>query len=844
MSTSAAADLDRMRPRMARLVLGATAAGGLLAVALSARAIIATGNWLSLVPLLVLVVVADRLSIDLIAAERDRLSFSFSIAVVMMALTIDPPLAPLVAATDGIAHVISARHRRLSKIVFNLTNLPLSAGSASLVYAVAMTLLPEMWLTRLAAGLLSVVTFYVVNTTGIRLMISFTTGQSILQSLGNSGWAVPINLCLGLTGAFLGMSHAQLGVLGSILFVAPLGLMRITLVIFANRSRQIITTLRSLNAQLSEEIVQRSSAEAALSQSEAHLRSVLDNVADGILTVDATGLVLTCNPAGESVFGLPEGAIVGRALDDLVPILQSTDREPGRDFRRALTVAKFGPTQSATTALRGDGTLFPIDIAVGEMQGRSGVFVVSVRDITERKHAQAALEHQAVHDALTSLPNRLLLQDRLSQAVLAGRRDGTPVALIVMDLDRFKEVNDTLGHHHGDLLLHEVGVRVTRVLREEDTAARLGGDEFAILLPRASADDASAIAERVLQALRQPFTVDSHPVEIGASIGIAVFPDHGADAGTLLRRADVAMYVAKRTQSELTVYATEHDQHSPDRLALAAELRAAIENHQLELFYQPQADMPSQRITSVEALVRWRHPQRGLIPPDEFIPLAEQTGLVRWLSRWLLDAALAQSRAWSDAGRPLTIAINLSMRDLQDAHLPVTVADALRRWDVRPHMLRIEITESALMADPAQAMDIVRRLSAMGVAIAIDDFGTGYSSLAYLKRLAVHELKVDRSFVHHVVNDAHDLAIVRSTISLAHELGLQVVAEGIEDAATWTVVADLGCDVAQGYLISRPLPIDEFNAWADAGSWQLIDARDDGSTSRDRRPRPPFALAA
>ncbi|GAC1315839.1 MAG: hypothetical protein NVSMB2_08040 [Chloroflexota bacterium] len=816
---------DGARPQLASLVLSTTIVGGLVAVTLSAFAISTTGEWLGLLPLLALVIVADRLSIDLIAADRDRLSFSFSIAVVMMAMTISPPLAPLVAAGDGLVHVIRTRNRRVSKILFNLTNLPLAAGAASLISLAVLNAMPDGWLTRLALGLLCVFTFYLVNTSGIRLMIAFTTGQRVLDSLGNSGWAVPINLCLGITGAFLGISHNQLGTLGSILFVVPLGLMRITLVIFANKSQQIITTLQRLNTQLSEEVVQRSTAEAALSQSEAHLRAVLDNVADGILTVDNAGSVMTCNPAAESVFGLPEKAIVGRRLSELVPILQGADSSVGPDFRRALSNAKFGSGQSETSAHRSDGTVFPIDIAVGAMQGDADLFVVSVRDITERKHAQAALEHQAVHDALTSLPNRLLLHDRLTQAILGARRDETPVALMVMDLDRFKEVNGTLGHHYGDLLLHEVGARVRRVLREEDTAARLGGDEFAILLPRATAQDADQVAQRVLEVLRQPFTVDSHPVEIDASIGVAMFPDHGTDAGTLLRRADVAMYVAKRTQTEFAIYSPEHDRHSPDRLALAAELRAAIDNNQLELFYQPQADMTSRQLIGVEALVRWHHPQRGLVPPDEFIPLAEQTGLVRAVSRWLLDAALAQARQWADAGRPLSIAINLSMRDLQDPQLPHMVAAALRHWGVRPEILRIEITESALMADPAQAMDIVRRLSAMGVTIAIDDFGTGYSSLAYLKRLAVHELKVDRSFVRHVVDDPHDLAIVRSTISLAHELGLQVVAEGIEDEETWTVIADLGCDTAQGYLISRPLPVGDFDTWSDATTWRVAPSR-------------------
>ena len=292
------------------------------------------------------------------------------------------------------------------------------------------------------------------------------------------------------------------------------------------------------------------------------------------------------------------------------------------------------------------------------------------------------------------------------------------------------------------------------------------------------------------------------------------FPEHGDDPGTLLRRADVAMYVAKRGQTELSLYSAEQDQHSTDRLTLVAELRTAIEQDQLELFYQPKADLRSGRITSVEALVRWRHPARGLVPPDEFIPLAEQSGQVRALSRWVLHAALRQARAWQAMGRH-------AGRGDQPVDARSAGPGCCRSWWRRrwrsgacpAELLALEITESTLMADPAQAMDIVRRLSAMGVSIAIDDFGTGYSSLAYLKRLAVNELKVDRSFVRHVVSDAHDVAIVRSTICLAHELGLCVVAEGIEDEPTWELLARLGCDTAQGYFISRPLPIATFEEW-------------------------------
>jgi diguanylate cyclase (GGDEF)-like protein/PAS domain S-box-containing protein len=799
-------------------VLWGTVGGGLAVIASSFLALSESGGWTELLPYLGLAVVADLLAVELLETKRERFTLSLSIAVMLVAVAVNPAVAPLVGLADGLVHVARSKNRRMDKMLFNLTNMPLATGVASAAYMLVQPSLHGTGVGDLISGFCAVLGFYAVNAMGISLMISLTTRRPVLDVMRESAWSIPINICLGLTGAFVGSGHIQLGLIGTGMFVVPLGVLRFTLGIFAHKSRQAITTLQVLNEQLSGEIEQRSVAEVALGESEAHLRAVLDNVAEGILTVDEGGLIQTCNPAGEQVFGHPASDVVGRHLGELVPMLHGGT---AGSFGQLLAQSKLGFGPHETTGRRRDEGVFPIEVAIAEMRQDALRFVVSVRDITERKQAQAALEHQAVHDALTGLPNRLLLHDRLSQAILSARRDQTPLALLVIDLDRFKEVNDTLGHHYGDLLLRELGVRLRGILREADTAARLGGDEFAVLLPRANAEEAEKAARRLLEALEQPFIVDGHPVEVGASIGVSVFPEHGSDPGTLLRRADVAMYVAKRNQTEFSVYSPELDQHSPDRLSLAAELRAGIEQDQLELFYQPKADMASGRITSVEALVRWRHPQRGLVPPDEFIPLAEQSGQVRALSRWVLNAALHQARQWEQRRLTLAVAVNLSMRDLQDPGLPETLASMLVHWGVSPTLLSLEITESSLMADPAQAMEIVRQLSAMGVRIAIDDFGTGYSSLAYLKRLAVNELKVDRSFVRHVVTDSHDVAIVRSTIGLAHELGLQVVAEGIEDQLTWDLLAKLGCDTAQGFFISKPLPIGELDRWVTDSGWRL-----------------------
>jgi diguanylate cyclase (GGDEF)-like protein len=531
-----------------------------------------------------------------------------------------------------------------------------------------------------------------------------------------------------------------------------------------------------------------------LRSNEAHLRAVLDNVAEGILTVDDAKCIASFNPAAERIFGYAANDVIGQPVRLLLDDLGSGE----------------------TSGHRSDQREFPVDVSVSDMrEGHEHLRIYSVRDITARKRAEAALEHQALHDSLTDLPNRVLLHDRLQQAIRAAQRDHTGVALLIMDVDRFKDVNDTFGHHIGDLLLKQLGERLGRVLRGSDTIARLGGDEFGVLLPSASFEHARQIAERLLHLLEQPFRLGGLQLEIDASIGVALSPEHGADADTLLRRADVAMYVAKRDNTGYALYTADQDQHSPMRLALVAELRRAIEHDQLSLYFQPKISLVTGKVTCAEALVRWQHPQHGLLSPDVFVPIAEQTGLIRPMSRWVLDTALRQVNRWRQDGLDLAVAVNLSMRNLHDPEIADMIRKLLSRWGVPAGCLTIEITESSLMADAARAMEVLSRLRCMGVSISIDDFGTGYSSLAYLKRLPVHELKIDKSFVAHMARDDNDAAIVRSTVSLAHDLGLQVVAEGVEDQPTWDLLVALGCDVAQGYFISRPLPPLVLGEWLD-----------------------------
>jgi diguanylate cyclase len=384
----------------------------------------------------------------------------------------------------------------------------------------------------------------------------------------------------------------------------------------------------------------------------------------------------------------------------------------------------------------------------------------------------------------------------------------------VMDLDRFKEVNDSLGHHAGDELLQEVGRRLTNVLRTSDSVARLGGDEFGILLPNPSDHDAvTAVVEKLVETLQEPIAVQGLPLVVEASVGIAVFPDDGLDADTLLRAADVAMYTAKEEKTGYGFFDGSTHQLDLARLTLVGELRRALEKHELVLHYQPQALLDTGEVRSVEALLRWNHPERGLIGPGEFIPLAQQTGLIRPLTLYVIGEALRQCQAWERKGLELAVAVNVSTRNLLDVEFPTQVKALLGAWDLDADRLELEITEDAVLTDPVRTKAILEELAEMGVRLAIDDFGTGYSSLAYLKRLPITQIKIDRSFVIGMATDEDDATIVRSTIDLGRNLGLDVVAEGVETEPIWNTLRELGCTIAQGYYLSRPVPPDELGSW-------------------------------
>jgi diguanylate cyclase (GGDEF)-like protein len=439
--------------------------------------------------------------------------------------------------------------------------------------------------------------------------------------------------------------------------------------------------------------------------------------------------------------------------------------------------------------------------------------------------ANRQLEIQATHDALTGLPNRIFLQKRLEQEAQIARESNIPAALLLLDLDRFKEVNDTLGHTVGDALLQKIGHRLQSYLRPTDLIARLGGDEFAIVLPGTDAVGAMHIARTLIIALDLPIPVDGHAFSIGGSFGIALIPEHGFDVTTLLRCADVAMYVAKRSQSGHAEYSPKIDQHSPYKLALMSELRQAIADDKLLIHYQPKVSFSLGRMVGVEALVRWPHPVHGLTQPEVFIPLAERTGLIGPLTRWVLERSVRQCRDWQQDGLHMNIAVNLSTHSLYDPKLVSTVINLLQTYEVAPSQLTLEITESMLMEEPERAYVVLADLRTLGVSIAIDDFGTGYSSLAYLKRFPIDEVKIDKAFVRGLGSDADpaDAAIVQAVVAMARPLQCEVVAEGVESAEAWTFLQELGCDLAQGYYCSRPMPAAELEVWARTTCWGCID---------------------
>jgi diguanylate cyclase (GGDEF)-like protein/PAS domain S-box-containing protein len=577
--------------------------------------------------------------------------------------------------------------------------------------------------------------------------------------------------------------------------IVPLG--------FASFGLFVAATLRSLDQETWRAVAYA----LGLKRRTALLKSIVDASSDCILCLDGAGTVRTANPAAGTLFGRAPDNLVGLTMGTLVPALGAAGPE--------LRALSGRPSEHA--AIDSRGRRFPVEISVSRVAVEDEeLYTVIVRDITERQAHEHELERRATHDALTGLPNRAALSTYL-EAILARSEDEGRVALLMLDLCRFKEVNDTLGHDVGDEVLCEVAHRLGMHLTGRAFVGRLGGDEFTVVVPgvrdRRIVED---LAQRLIESFKTPIHCRGLAIEVGLSIGIALYPDHASGAKELLRRADVAMYVAKRQGSAYEYYEPEHDRHSVRRLTMLGELRGAISRDEVMLHYQPQVNLQTGRCESAEALLRWNHAMFGNVSPAEFVTLAEATDLIRPLTDWVLRQSLADCLAWQRRGLELRLAVNLSARALQDVSLPRRLDALLAEHGVRPEQLELEITESAMLIDPERAKLIVRDLLGVGVSISIDDYGTGFSSLGYLRDLRVQALKLDRSFVTDVDTHGHNRVIVESTVHMAHALGLSVVAEGVETQQQCDYLRQIGYDVGQGYWFTRALAAEDCFRWVES----------------------------
>jgi len=566
----------------------------------------------------------------------------------------------------------------------------------------------------------------------------------------------------------------------------------------------VIGRLRELARRVREQ-------DGTLAYRERRFRALTEHAGDLIVVIDAGGHPTFASASHLAVLGYEPDDIVAGRLDGILD--SPSQRRIDALVRRALR----GGADSEKIEIRvrhADGGMRSLEITVKNRMADDAVrgIVICGRDVTDRKRAEESLANQALVDPLTGLPNRKHLRSQIDEELAIALHSGQPVAVLFIDLDRFKDVNDALGHHWGDALLCEVASRLKTKVRDDDLVARMGGDEFSVLLPGHGVDEATAVAERIVKALITPYRIAGQTLVVGASVGVAVSCE-GTDSSTILRQADIAMYVAKRNRLGVSVFSADDDREAQRRLGSASSLHDAIANDRLLLYYQPQLGLRTGAVTGVEALLRWDHPERGLIGPDEFIPLAQEIGIMGTLTEWVLRTALRQLKRWRSLGLESRISVNLSSHDFRDSRLPNTITRLLALHDVAPSHLCFEISETTITAEPEQAAEMLARLSAIGVRLSVDDFGTGYSTPSLLKRFPVDEVKVHRSFIIGMTADPHDAAIVSAGIEMAHKLGLDVIAEGVEDQATWSEVATLGADLVQGNFVAAPMPASEIDVW-------------------------------
>ncbi|MEY2432284.1 MAG: hypothetical protein QOC92_2009 [Acidimicrobiaceae bacterium] len=784
-------------------VISALAIGGTaLLVPLGHARPIPTEVHLSVFVVMALFAIAESCVLH-VHLEREARTFSLSEIPLLVGLAYLSPAALVVGRLAGSLFALAIVRRQAPiKLAFNLAYFLLDTCAAVLVYRAvlggAAPFEPRGWLAAVAATTTSLV----IGAIAVSLVIAANEGRrmrSPLESLAGLGTiTTALSTYIGLL-AVCALAPQRTSpwlfvAAGAFIFTAYGAHARVRQ--SAARLEQLYSFSRKIAASLTQGAV-----DFALLEHTSNLLRV--ERAELILTENGDAALITLQNGALSVLNGPDAEMVLRehhALLDGRPIALAGDH--------MAAVLRTG--EEALGTLRVSGRLGDVDrfnehdLELLETLATHGSICLRNYRLLERLRREADERHrQALRDALTGLPNRARLDDEL-RAALAQRIEGESVVVMLIDLNRFKEVNDTLGHHQGDVLLCKIADRITEVVDEGTLVARLGGDEFAVVFTTESNRQAiKSRAEAIEHRLLEPFEVADLLFEVGCSVGVALSPDDGEDPSTLLQRADVAMYAAKRGSASVEFYNAEIDHASPKQLALAAELRRDIARRQLLVEYQPKAALPSGDVVGVEALARWHHPQHGFIPPEVFISIAERIGLIRPLTECVLDIALGQLAQWRSEGFQLTMAVNISTRNLLDDALPTMVGEALVRHNVPPFALTLEITESTLISDPSRTVGILHRLSDMGVALAIDDFGTGYSSLSYLHRLPVDEIKIDKSFVQRMTGDQSDFVIVRSTIDLGRSLGLQVTAEGVENGQTWQLLAAAGCSQAQGFFL-RP----------------------------------------
>ena len=549
------------------------------------------------------------------------------------------------------------------------------------------------------------------------------------------------------------------------------------------------------------------------------LKAIMDHVADGIVTLDTRGTVVSFSRSAELIFGYRRDEIVGSGIDVLIVRGAGGD---GEALARVAATAKLPGGTREMMARRKGGEVIPIELAASEVFFNGDVlYILTIRDITLRKYTEETIRNLAYHDPLTGLPNRLLFNDRLTQAIERARRSQQQLAVMILDLDRFKLINDLLGLASGDQVLRAVGERLVAAVRRSDTVARLGADDFLLLLPGVDGAESTAkVAQKILDTFLPPLQVDDQELHLGASLGITLYPHDGDDAETLIRNADTALYRAKEhSRGSYQFYTTDMNATAFERLVLETQLRKALERGELVVHYQPQVRLDSGAIVAVEALVRWFHGDLGLISPAEFIPLAEETGLILELGHWVLSTACAQVRAWQEQGfADLRLAVNLSGRQFEQDDLVRSIAQVIEATTLDPADLELELTESSIMRSPEQAVAKLQALDRLGIRLSIDDFGTGYSSLGHLKRFPIRTLKIDQSFIQDITTDPNDAAIAQAIIALAESLQLKVIAEGVETREQLDLLRRYHCDEMQGYLFARALPPTELLALLRSGS--------------------------